>query len=94
MQKNAASAATWTLAAFAVQLAAAVCVDIVGRLPGMALMLLCWLMNAYDLSADQVKEHYDFSGKNCPQTIRENGRMEEFVALAEQYAQQAKEQED
>ena len=51
-------------------------------------------MNAYDLSADQVKEHYDFSGKNCPQTIRENGRMEEFVALAEQYAQQAKEQED
>lgn len=47
MQKNAASAATWTLAAFAVQLAAAVCVDIVGRLPGMALMLLCWLMNAY-----------------------------------------------
>ena len=57
-------------------------------------MLTGWLMNAYDLSADQVKEHYDFSGKNCPQTIRENGRMEEFVALAEQYAQQAKEQED
>lgn len=59
-----------------------------------AARLTGWLMNAYDLSADQVKEHYDFSGKNCPQTIRENGRMEEFVALAEQYAQQAKEKED
>ena len=59
-----------------------------------AARLTGWLMNAYDLSADQVKEHYDFSGKNCPQTIRENGRMEEFVALAEQYAQQAKAQED
>ena len=59
-----------------------------------AARLTGWLMNSYDLSADQVKEHYDFSGKNCPQTIRENGRMEEFVALAEQYAQQAKAQED
>lgn len=47
MRQNAASAATWTLVAFAVQLVAAVCVDAVGQVPGMVLMLACWLMNAY-----------------------------------------------
>ena len=57
-------------------------------------MLAAYLLDAYGLTPADLRQHYDFSGKNCPQTIRENGRMEEFVALAEQYAQQAKEQED
>lgn len=47
MRQNAASAATWTLAAFAVQLIAGVCADMVGKPAGMALLLACWLMNGY-----------------------------------------------
>lgn len=47
-----------------------------------------WLMATYDIPADHVKEHFDFTGKNCPQTIRESGRMEEFVKLAGQYKEQ------
>ena len=47
MRQNAASAATWTLAAFAVQLIAGVCADMVGKPAGMALLLICWLMNGY-----------------------------------------------
>lgn len=47
MRQNAASAATWTLTAFAVQLIAGVCADMVGKPAGMALLLICWLMNGY-----------------------------------------------
>lgn len=47
MRQNAASAAVWTLAAFAVQLVAGVCADAVGKAVGMALLLACWLMNGY-----------------------------------------------
>ena len=47
MRQNAASAATWTLAALAVQLIAGVCADMVGKPAGMALLLICWLMNGY-----------------------------------------------
>lgn len=47
MRKNAASAAVWTLAAFAVQLVAGVCADAVGKPVGVALLLACWLMNGY-----------------------------------------------
>ena len=47
MRQNAASAAVWTLAAFAVQLVAGVCADAVGKPVGVALLLVCWLMNGY-----------------------------------------------
>ena len=47
MRKNAASAAVWTLAAFAVQLVAGVCADVVGKPVGIVLLLVCWLMNGY-----------------------------------------------
>ena len=47
MRQKAASAAVWTLAAFAVQLVAGVCADAVGKPVGMALLLACWLMNGY-----------------------------------------------
>lgn len=47
MRQNAASAAVWTLAAFAVQLVAGVCADAVGKPVGVALLLVCWLMNVY-----------------------------------------------
>lgn len=47
MRQNGASAAVWTLAAFAVQLVAGVCADAVGKPVGVALLLVCWLMNGY-----------------------------------------------
>lgn len=47
MRQKAASAAVWTLAAFAVQLVAGVCADAVGKPVGVALLLVCWLMNGY-----------------------------------------------
>ena len=57
-----------------------------------AARLTGWLMNEYHLSADRVRQHFDFSGKNCPENIRAQDRMGEFVALAERYAQQAAEE--
>ena len=30
------------------------------------LKLTCWLMDAYDLTTDQVIRHYDVTGKECP----------------------------
>lgn len=47
MRQNAASAANWTLAALAVQVAAAVCIGMVGALAGLVLMAVCYLMNAW-----------------------------------------------
>ena len=47
MRQNAVSAAVWTLAAFAVQLIAGVCADAVGKPVGVALLLVCCLMNGY-----------------------------------------------
>ncbi len=46
-RENAASAANWTLAALVVQVAAAVCIGMVGTLAGAALMAVCYLMNAW-----------------------------------------------
>lgn len=58
-----------------------------------AARLTGWLMNEYHIPASRVRQHFDFSGKDCPENIRAQGRMEEFVALAESYAKQAAEEE-
>ncbi len=57
-----------------------------------AAKLTGWLMHTYHLSQDAIKEHYDFTGKNCPQTIRETGRMAEFIEKAQAYADALEEQ--
>jgi N-acetylmuramoyl-L-alanine amidase CwlA len=36
-------------------------------------------MYKYKLTIKQVKQHNDFSGKNCPQVIRENDLWEPFL---------------
>ena len=41
--------------------------------------LTAYLLRSYGLSIDQVKQHNDFNGKNCPQTIRESNRWPEFL---------------
>ena len=46
------------------------------------------ILKAYDLKLDDVQQHNYFNGKNCPQTIRESGRWQEFLELAESYLKQ------
>lgn len=47
--------------------------------------LTAYLLETYDLEIEDVKQHFDFNGKNCPQTIRETGRWEEFLSRVEYY---------
>ncbi len=39
------------------------------------------LLIKFNLSTNAVKQHSDFSGKNCPQTMRTAGRWDEFMQL-------------
>lgn len=45
--------------------------------------LTAYLLNKYNLGLDRVKQHYDFSGKNCPNVIRSNGYWDEFMKEVE-----------
>ncbi|HHZ18618.1 MAG TPA: hypothetical protein GX390_04940 [Acholeplasmataceae bacterium] len=46
-----------------------------------AAKLTAKLLIDYDLGLDAVKQHYDFSRKNCPQVLREANRWDEFLDL-------------
>ena len=41
------------------------------------------LLIEYNLTIDRVKQHWHFSGKNCPQVMRENNRWDEFLNLVQ-----------
>ena len=43
--------------------------------------LVAELLIQYNLGFDRVKQHWHFSGKNCPQVMRENNRWNEFMYL-------------
>ena len=43
--------------------------------------LVAGLLVKYNLGVDRVKQHWHFSGKNCPQVMRENNRWNEFIYL-------------
>ena len=43
------------------------------------------LLNVYELDLNDVKQHYDFSGKNCPQRIRKEETWQEFLNQVEEY---------
>lgn len=43
--------------------------------------LVANLLFKYNLTFDDVKQHHYYSGKNCPQTMRENGMWEHFMSL-------------
>lgn len=45
--------------------------------------LTAWLMLQYNLELKDVKRHFDFSGKNCPEVLLEGKRWEEFLDLVE-----------
>ncbi len=50
-----------------------------------AARLTAWLLWHYGLPADAVKQHFDCSGKNCPETIRDSGSWQWFMALTKGY---------
>ena len=50
--------------------------------------LTACLLRAYGLPADAVRQHGDFTDKNCPETIRDTGRWEEFLHAVETYWKQ------
>ncbi len=50
-----------------------------------AARLVAVLLDAYGLDSSAIRQHADFTNKNCPETIRDTGRMEEFRELVEQY---------
>lgn len=43
--------------------------------------LVAHLCNDNDIDLDHVKPHHFFSGKNCPQTMRDNGLYDNFLNL-------------
>ena len=40
------------------------------------------------LTLDDIRTHYDFTGKDCPQKIRRDGRLQEFIDLVSYYIEQ------
>jgi len=52
--------------------------------------LTAYLLNAYGLDTGALLQHFNFNGKNCPMTIRDNGRWDAFVGLVEQYRSELK----
>ena len=49
-----------------------------------AAKLTAFLLKEYDLTIDDVKQHYDFNGKDCPLIIRQEGRWDEFLGMVQQ----------
>ena len=43
--------------------------------------LVATMLVKYNLGVDRVKQHWHFSGKNCPQVMRDNKRWDEFMYL-------------
>jgi len=39
------------------------------------------LLNRYGLTLHDIKQHYDFTGKECPRVMRTNSRWDEFIDL-------------
>lgn len=50
------------------------------RTLGNAAALTAKLLETHGLSLEAVRQHYDFSGKDCPQRIRSQGLWESFLA--------------
>lgn len=45
-----------------------------------AVQYIALLLKAYGWGVDRVKQHYDWSRKNCPHRIRGEGRWQSFIA--------------
>ena len=40
-----------------------------------------WLLVKYHLNPSRIRQHYDYSGKDCPQVLRQSGRWPEMLEL-------------
>lgn len=47
--------------------------------------LVAYLLKAYNLNIDAIKTHHDFTGKDCPNNILKNNRLNEFKNKVEEY---------
>lgn len=47
--------------------------------------LVAYLLKAYDLDIDAIKTHHDFTGKDCPNNILKNKRLDEFKNRVREY---------
>ena len=47
-------------------------------------LLVAYLLDKYDLTIDDVKQHRDFSGKICPSTIIETNRWQDFLNMVQE----------
>ena len=45
--------------------------------------LVAKLMDEHNFDIDRIVQHHYFSGKNCPQTMRNDGYWEHFLSLVE-----------
>ena len=45
--------------------------------------LMASLLVKYNLQVSDIKQHYDYSGKNCPQTLRRNNLYANAISLVE-----------
>ena len=43
------------------------------------------LLNRYNLSISDVKQHGDFTSKNCPEHLREGDNYEQFLMKIKKY---------
>ena len=50
-----------------------------------AAQLTAYLVDQYHLSLNDVVQHHDYSGKDCPHQIREQGRWDAFLKMVKQY---------
>lgn len=52
------------------------------------------LINKHGLNLSSVKQHYDFSGKNCPQHIHSKGLWKNFLSNVDKYLKSGDESND
>lgn len=50
-----------------------------------AAYLTGYLLSKHNLSCSAIKQHYDFSKKNCPERIRKTNKWNDFIKLSEYY---------
>ena len=55
-----------------------------------AAMLTAYLLNAYHLGVNDVKQHADFMQKNCPEHLREGDNWTHFLQKVKEYKKQLK----
>lgn len=51
-----------------------------------AAKLVAYLLKEYHLELNDIKMHHDFSGKDCPNTIIRDNRMDEFKEKVKEYS--------